>query len=160
MSAGSHKTPIALEGFFPYHMAVAADGLSRGLADVYGSEFGLSREEWRLLFLLAGVSDVDSRELARRTTLDKVQVSRASQRLVEKGLIQREVSETDRRLRIYACTEKGRSLFARTFPKVEAKSTKILQAMPPAERAALERGVAALIRALHQVEGSAEETTG
>ena len=137
-----------LDGFFPYRLAVAAEAFSRNLAEVYGRAYGLSREEWRLLFLLAGTDRMTSAELARRTTLDKVQVSRAAQRLEEKGLITRAISDADRRLRVYACTAEGRALFAEALPQVEARAQQMLAAMQPEDRAALTRGLDGLIDAI------------
>jgi len=137
-----------LDGFFPYRLAVAAEAFSRNLAEVYGRAYGLSREEWRLLFLLAGTDRMTSAELARRTTLDKVQVSRAAQRLEEKGLITRAISDADRRLRVYACTAEGRALFAEALPQVEARAQQMLAAMRPEDRAALTRGLDGLIDAI------------
>ena len=137
-----------LDGFFPYRLAVAAEAFSRNLAEVYGRAYGLSREEWRLLFLLAGTDRMTSVELTRRTTLDKVQVSRAAQRLEEKGLITRAISDADRRLRVYACTAAGRALFAEALPQVEARAHQMLAAMRPEDRAALIRGLDGLIDAI------------
>lgn len=138
---------MQLETFFPYRLAVAAEMFSRNLIDVYGRAYGLSREEWRLLFLLAGATRLTSLELSRRTTLDKVQVSRAAQRLEEKGLISRAISTEDRRLRVYECTDKGRELFDEVMPRVQKRAADILGAMTAEERAALDRGLAALTRA-------------
>ncbi|WGW06028.1 MarR family winged helix-turn-helix transcriptional regulator [Tropicibacter oceani] len=139
-----------LETFFPYRLAVAAEGFSRSLSEVYGAENGLSREEWRLLFLLAGETEVTSTELARRTTLDKVQVSRASQRLADKGLITGQVAPQDRRLRVYRCTDAGRALFDALLPRVDARAKSILDQLPAEDRAALTRGLTALLAALGQ----------
>ncbi|RDC71800.1 MarR family transcriptional regulator [Rhodovulum sp. 12E13] len=137
-----------LDSFFPYRLAVAAEAFSRNLAEVYGRAYGLSREEWRLLFLLAGTPSMTSVEIARRTTLDKVQVSRAAQRLEDKGLISRAISPADRRLRIYACTEAGRAVFSRALPEVETRANEMLGAMAPEDRAALARGLDALLAAI------------
>jgi DNA-binding MarR family transcriptional regulator len=147
--------PMQLETFFPYRLAVAAEAFSRKLVAVYGRAHGLSREEWRLLFLIEGAGRIDSLELARRTTLDKVQVSRAAQRLESKGFITRSVPDGDRRLREYAVTSEGRATFAKAFKEVNARSDEILSAMPPEDRAALERGLAALVAAT-QAQGGPE----
>ncbi len=144
-------TTARLEGFFPYKLAVAAEAFSRSLMAVYGRRYGLSREEWRLLFLLAGVEEMTSLELGQRTTLDKVQVSRAAQRLEEKGLITRAIAPRDRRLRLYACTEAGRALFAEILPQVDASAEQILQAMSPDDREALQRGLTALLAAIEHI---------
>lgn len=140
-----------LEAFFPYRLAVVAEQFSRALSGVYGRSYGLSREEWRLLFLLADTDGVSSLELSRRTTLDKVQVSRAARRLEEKGVIMRETSQADRRLRVYRCTDAGRALFRDALPQVEACGAQILDRMSSPDRAALEQGLRALH---HAVRGS------
>lgn len=139
---------MRLETFFPYRLAVAAEAFSRSLVAVYGRAFGLSREEWRLLFLLAGGERLDSGELARRTTLDKVQVSRASQRLEAKGLITRAIADRDRRLREYEITVAGQALFTEVLPRVEAQADAVLGAMSATDREALDRGLGALMRAM------------
>lgn len=143
---------MKIESFFPYRLAIAADAFSRQLSAVYGRAHGLSREEWRLLFLLEDAGQIDSLRLAQRTTLDKVQVSRAAQRLESKGLITRAVSDTDRRLRLYAITTEGRDLFATAFDQVQNRASEILNAMDPADREALDRGLAALVRAVKEVD--------
>ena len=71
---------MQIEEFFPYKLAVTADVFSRQLASVYGGRHGLSREEWRFRFLLEGSGGVSSLSLSQRTSLDKVQVSRAAAR--------------------------------------------------------------------------------
>ncbi len=143
-------TTAPLEEFFPYRLAVAAEGFSRALVGVYRHRYGLSREEWRLLFLLAGSGSMTSLDLSSRTTLDKVQVSRAAQRLEEKGLISREIAPRDRRLRLYTCTEAGQAIFAEILPQIETRAEAILQAMSSEGRMALEQGVEALAQALRE----------
>ena len=139
-----------LETFFPYRLAVSAETFSRSLTEVYGRGYGLTREQWRVLFHLARAGAVDSLELSRRTSLDKVQVSRAAGRLEAKGLIARNVAEADRRLRLYTITSQGEALFARILPDVEARAEHILGSMSADDRAALEQGLAGLMRVLPQ----------
>ncbi|MDA7430347.1 MarR family transcriptional regulator [Primorskyibacter aestuariivivens] len=138
---------MQLEGFFPYRLAVVADGFSRQLTEVYQRDFGLSREEWRFLFLLADTGSLTSRDLARLGTLDKVQVSRAADRLEAKALIIRAPSPGDRRLKLYTCTDAGRRLFHEVFDRVNAQADQILARMSVEDRAALERGLSTLARA-------------
>lgn len=145
-------TKKQLDHFFPYRLAATAEAFSRNLVDVYGRQYGLSREEWRLLFLLADGESVTSLDLSRRTTLDKVQVSRASQRLEDKGLITRQVAPTDRRLRLYTCTDAGIALFKKILPQVEARAHQILGAMKEEDLNALMQGLAALFDAINDVQ--------
>lgn len=144
---------MRIESFLPYRLAVVAEALSRQLGAVYGGEHGLTREEWRLLFLIEDASCIDSLQLAGRTSLDKVQVSRAASRLEDKGLILRRIPAEDRRLREYTITETGQALFRNVFGAVEAKAGTIFMAMPAEDRDALEKGIGALHRAIAQIEG-------
>ncbi|PWE50920.1 MarR family transcriptional regulator [Thioclava sp. NG1] len=139
---------MKLEEFFPYRLAIAAEAFSRNLQDVYAREYGLTREEWRLMSILDGVGRISSLDIARRTTLDKVQVSRAAARLEARGLIRRFVPDSDRRLREYECTEAGRALYGEARPKVNARAQTMLSALPEEARAGLEAGVNALIDTL------------
>lgn len=137
-----------IEAFFPYRFAVAAERFSRNLMDVYGKAYGLSREEWRLLFLLSQAEEIASNELVQRTTLDKVQLSRASQRLEDKGLITRRVSPADRRIKLFRSTDEGRRLFDEIKPQVDARAMEILGAMDDTARQSLQDGMTALLKAL------------
>lgn len=139
---------MKLETYFPYQLASTAEAFSRQLVQVYGRTFGLSREEWRLLFLLASAGQLSSLQLAQRTTLDKVQVSRAATRLENKGLIGRAVADNDRRLRQYTCTEAGKSLFNEVFPAVQRCADSILEHMSDEDIRKLKDGLCALQRAV------------
>ena len=141
---------MKLDTYFPYLLASTAEAFSRKLVGVYGHTYGLSREEWRLLLLLADAGQLTSLELAQRTTLDKVQVSRAASRLQGKGYISRSVAETDRRLRLYTCTSEGQSLFATVFPQVANCADSILDNMEADDLASLMRGLKALEAAINQ----------
>ncbi|MGB3278695.1 MAG: MarR family transcriptional regulator [Pseudorhodobacter sp.] len=139
---------MTLDTYLPYKLATTAESFSRKLVEVYGHAHGLSREEWRLLFLLADVEELTSLDLTQRTTLDKVQVSRAAQKLEDKGLISRSIPESDRRLRVYTCSKKGQDLFAEIFPKVEARAEAILSKISPQDRETLWRSIDILAKAV------------
>jgi DNA-binding MarR family transcriptional regulator len=138
---------MRLDQFFPYQLAVAADAVSRALSKVYGAAHGLTREEWRILAALDGAGEVSSVEIAQRTTLDKVQVCRAAQRLEDKGLISRDVHGIDRRLRVFRLTPDGETLFRRALPQVQARAEDILSQLDPSERQALGRALSRLVQA-------------
>ena len=141
---------MKLETYFPYKLASTAEAFSRRLVEVYRRTYGLSREEWRMLLLLADAGQLTSLELAKRTTLDKVQVSRAAAKLEEEGLITRSVPKSDRRLRVYTCSDEGQRLFANVFPQVEACANAMLRNMKPDDLEALTRGLQALEDAVVQ----------
>ena len=139
---------MRIETFFPYRLAVVAEAFSRQLVEVYGREHGLSREEWRVLFLLEDAGTLNSLQIAERTSLDKVQVSRAATRLEAKALITRKVLGSDRRLRQYTITDHGDALFRAAFAGVAARADEILSAMAGPDLEALLQGLSALDKAV------------
>lgn len=57
---------FGLNEFLPYQLAVAAAHVSRGFADPYRAECGLSIPEWRVLAHLAQSGTVSAREFQAR----------------------------------------------------------------------------------------------
>src|SRR5262245_41136804 len=80
---------MELEKFFPYRLAVLAEQVSLATAQVYRTRFALGRDEWRVLAALAQQGEVRAADVKERTTLEKMQVSRALARLESDGLIAR-----------------------------------------------------------------------
>lgn len=114
-----------LAAFLPYQIAATAAALSRGFAERYGAEFGLTIPEWRVLAHLAAAGTVSVREIQARVDMDKSKVSRAAARLEAAGLLTRSENAADRRLLDIALTDRGRDLFARIVPIAEAYQAEV-----------------------------------
>lgn len=129
-----------LSAFLPYQLAVASSRISKGFAERYRAEFGLTMPEWRVLAHLAQSDAVSVREIHARVDMDKSKVSRAAARLESQGLIEKRENAGDRRLLDMRLTAKGRDLIARIVPIADAYQAEILAALgaqAPAFRAAL-----------------------
>lgn len=129
-----------LTAFLPYQLAVASSRISKGFADRYRTEFGLSIPEWRVLAHLAQSGSVSVREIHARVDMDKSKVSRAAARLETAGLIEKRENPDDRRLLDMRLTELGRALFARIVPIADAYQAEVMAKMAedaPVFRAAL-----------------------
>jgi DNA-binding MarR family transcriptional regulator len=138
MRSPSTGTAMELETFFPYRLAVLTEAVSRSMAQVYGERFELTRDEWRVLAMLSNVPAARTAAVIERTTLDKVSVSRALARLEGKGLVERASDPQDRRSDLIRLTTAGRALFRKLVPMVRAREQFLLDALDPAERAALD----------------------
>lgn len=131
-----------LSAFLPYQLAVVASRVSKGFAERYRAEFGLTIPEWRVLAHMAQFDAVSVREIQARVDMDKSKVSRAAARLEATGLIEKRGDPKDRRLLDMRLTEKGRDLMARITPIAEAYQAELLAkigAQAPEFRAALLR---------------------
>lgn len=115
-----------LNEFLPYQLAVAAGHVSRGFAELYRAEFGLTMPEWRVLAHLAQSGKVSVREIQARVDMDKSKVSRAAARLEAAGLIEKRAHDLDRRLLEMSLTPAGRDLIARIVPIAKAYEARVM----------------------------------
>lgn len=126
-----------LEQFFPYRLSVLANTVTRALAELYESEHDLSIAEWRLLAILARFGPVSANGVCQRSAMDKVRVSRAVQRAVARGLVDRTTDPDDRRRSALTLTAQGRSIYDRIVPLAREREAQILSALSRAEADAL-----------------------
>ena len=73
---------LHLEHFVPYRLSVLTNIVSMSIAEAYEREFGLTIPQWRVIAVLARYPDLSAIEVAERTAMDKVAVSRAVQGLL------------------------------------------------------------------------------
>ena len=74
---------LILEDFLPYRLAVISHTVSNNIARVYDKRFGLTIQEWRVIAILGRFPGLSAVEVAERTMLDKVAVSRAVTKLIK-----------------------------------------------------------------------------
>jgi DNA-binding MarR family transcriptional regulator len=139
LSAEDPEARLDLASFLPYRLSVLQLAVSRSLALIYGRRFALSRHEWRALAVLAQESPLTSAEVAARTSMDKVQVSRAIAKLIATGRVARGTDPRDRRRGPLTPTPEGRAVYRRIVPLVKARERDLTSALTPAEARALDR---------------------
>jgi len=93
----SDDRPLDLDTFVPYRLSVLSNTVSQAIAREYEARFGLSVTEWRVLAVLGRYPGLSAVEVAERTAMDKVAVSRAVARLLGDGRIRRNMHSGDRR---------------------------------------------------------------
>ena len=135
---------MQLESFFPYRLARVAEAVSQSMSQIYGERFQLTRDEWRVLAAAGEADSVPTKEIARRTSLDKVSLSRAASRLEERGLIRRTESPEDRRIKIVHLTEAGRVTVDEVNRIVSERAAYLLEGLEAGEREALEDAIGKL----------------
>ena len=101
---------LRLEDFLPYRLAVLSTTVSTTVARAYDRRFGVSIPEWRVIAVLGRFPGLSAVEVAERTLMDKVAVSRAVTKLVKNGRIDREFDDTDKRRSILNLSEEGKKL--------------------------------------------------
>lgn len=101
---------LRLEEFLPYRLSVLSNTVSTTVARAYDKRFKVSIPEWRVIAILGRFPGLSAVEVAERTMLDKVAVSRAVTKLIKKGRIDREFADADKRRSILNLSEEGRKL--------------------------------------------------
>lgn len=130
----SSEPPLfLLEDFLPYRLSVAANRVSRLFAGRYGSEFGLSIAEWRVMAVLGRFGALPAREVAIHTAMDKVKVSRAVAFLLRRKLTGRRADRADARLQWLELTPAGARMHAAIVPMARALEEELLTGLSAEE---------------------------
>ncbi len=101
---------LRLEDFLPYRLAVLSNTVSTTVARAYDKRFSVSIPEWRVIAVLGRFPGLSAVEVAGRTLMDKVAVSRAVTKLIKNGRIDREFADSDKRRSILNLSEDGKKL--------------------------------------------------
>jgi len=107
---------LILEEFLPYRLAILSHTVSSLIAKVYDKRFNLTIPEWRVIAIVGRFPGLSAVEVAERTMLDKVAVSRAVTKLIKAGRIDREFADADRRRSILTLSEEGRRVHDEVSP--------------------------------------------
>jgi DNA-binding MarR family transcriptional regulator len=127
-----------LEQFLPYRLSLLSNTVSEGISIAYRNEHDLSVTEWRVIAVLGRFPGQTASEIVRRTAMDKVAVSRAVRKLLERGLVARSAHEEDRRRQPLMLTEdNGQALYRAIVPKALAYEKNLLESLTENERGAL-----------------------
>lgn len=125
---------LDLERFLPYRLSVLSNRVSDAIARVYSERFALGVTEWRVMAVLGRYPDLSANEVAQRTAMDKVAVSRAVARLLEAGRLQRDIHDGDRRRSVLRLSEAGYRIYDDVAPLALAFERRLFEGMDAAER--------------------------
>lgn len=141
-----HPATIDLEQFLPYRLSVLTNTVSNTIADAYQRRFALSIPEWRVLAVLARYPGLSAADVAERTRMDAVAVSRAVARLLAAGRLRRSVSRDDRRRSVLSVSAAGRAVYREVAPLALGYERELLASLDAAQREALHQAVDALTK--------------
>ena len=107
-------------------------------AKLYADRFGITIPEWRVMAVLGRFGPSSAAEICKATAMDKVQVSRALQRLSESRLVTRRTDKVDRRRAMVAMTPKGRTVYDEIVPLALSREEILLQGLSRDEQTQLD----------------------
>lgn len=139
--------PLKLEEFLPYRLSILSNTVSRAIASSYSERFELSISEWRVIAVLSRFPGISAAQVAERTAMDKVAVSRAVSRLVDAGRVQRDFADADRRRSILALTKDGHAIYKEIRPIALHYEDTLLKGLSETEKQQLDALLTKLINA-------------
>jgi len=130
-----------------FRLARLANTISRSAALRLRREFDVSIGEWRTIALV-GEGQLSPNEIARKSNLDKGQVSRIVATLVERGLMEREGAPARGRANPLRLTAEGKALYKGLMKIARERDVTFLAALTDTDA-----------RALHEALGKLQEVS-
>ncbi len=122
-----------LESFLPYRLSLLSNRVSEAIANSYRQTYQISMSEWRLILILGQYPNSTATELMEYTAMDKVRVSRAVKRLIEKQLISARSHASDGRSRRLYLTTSGEGVRTDVIPKARICEAELITSLKAEE---------------------------
>ena len=133
------NSTLNLRQFLPYQLSIVTNRISASFARLYSERFNLTIPEWRVMAVLGQQPGLSADEVCSETEMEKVPVSRAVSKLLDKGLLIRKFSGRDRRRSILCLSETGYGMYAQIVPLALAYEAELKAVLTAEEQSQLER---------------------
>jgi DNA-binding MarR family transcriptional regulator len=120
---------MALDRSFSYRLHVLHKLTDMQTQRAYENDIGMTLSDGRALSVIGTFGPLSVNDLAFKSNLNKGQASRAAQSLVEKKLVDKDVSSADGRGVVLSLNTKGKKLFEKVLALVEKRNLEILSAL-------------------------------
>jgi DNA-binding MarR family transcriptional regulator len=145
-----NKTVLNLDAFMPYRLSILTNRISSAIARHYSDRFGLTIPEWRVMAVLGQTPGLSARQVAERTAMDKVQVSRAVQSLLTAKRLTRVADANDGRVSQLSLSGEGRAIYDELVPVALELEREFLSVLTDKEYQALDRLLAKLSQGIDE----------
>ena len=132
------QTTLELESFLPYRLSILSNTVSGAIAERYAKDFEMTIPEWRIMAVLGRYPGLSAGEVAERTAMDKVAVSRAVARLIESDRVSRSVADADRRRSILELSSAGWAVYEKIVPIALGYEQELMRSLPREQRRQLD----------------------
>lgn len=140
----SDSTPGSFSGrdlteFLSFRVVRLHHALNAQTAAVLDRVAGISLAQWRVLVMVGAGTATTARDISRRSIIDPAMISRTTHALEQAGMLQTHRPESDRRVVELSLTSRGREIYDRTLPYMQARNRELLAHLDPDERDAIYR---------------------
>jgi DNA-binding MarR family transcriptional regulator len=133
-----------LNHYLPCQLATVSHAIMRSVSSVLEDRFGISTPEWKVLAIIADQPGLSAVSVSRRAEMDTVAVSRAVTKLLDRGLIERELDSEDRRRSVLSLSVAGAELYDQVVPVADELETSLIGEFSEEEKRVLEKAIRVL----------------
>ncbi len=145
---------VSLEEYLPHRLSVVSRLVTALLQKCYADSFGLTIAEWKILTIVGHGSPISPTAVGRLADMDKVQVSRSSASLMDRGFLSQNPDPSDGRGRLLKLTRKGTTLYKNSIPVARGFEAMVAEGLSRTEWAALKKTLTKLEAHLRTIEGT------
>lgn len=161
---GDDYPKTCFEQFVSYRLHLLVNVNERAANMLYTRKFGISLNEWRVMALLGECESLPVTQIAKRTDLDKSQVSRIASALAKRRYLSRKANTEDARSVMLKLTPSGHAIHQRIFSEESlGRQERLLSQLTKAERTYLDSAIGKLIleaRRMYEDERRATRRSG
>jgi DNA-binding MarR family transcriptional regulator len=128
-----------LNSYIPCRLAALTHSIMRSVATVFEDRFGISTPEWKVLAIIADAPSLSAVAVAQLAHMDTVAVSRAVTKLVDRGLLLRDLDTEDRRRSVLNLSVEGRELHDQLAPLAAELEAGLLEDLTDDEKQQFEQ---------------------
>lgn len=123
-----------IDNIVGYRMVLLTNLQIQSFERIYGRQFRISSNEWRIVLTLAGNPGIHSAEVSFLSGLNKMNVSRGLRILQRRGLVIVRPDAADGRRKILNLTPAGVQVFEAVLPVAEARNRALWGHLSAADR--------------------------
>jgi DNA-binding MarR family transcriptional regulator len=143
---------VPFEQLLTYRLLTLASRLNRQAIKIIESHHDLRLPEWRCLAMIGQNRVLHANRISEAAGMDRGLVSRAIQGLVAKGFVLAERDKDDRRIVRATLTKTGCALYEKLLPVMQQRQQRLLSALSPKDRKAVDRIIECLTQSLDEWE--------
>ena len=132
--AGAAGLGPAYEDFFSYRLGLLMKLTERRTAERVFAATRLTLSEGRAVMIVAAHQPIRVQDIATRSHLDKSQASRVTESLMERGLVSKAGSDTDRRAASITLTDEGHRVHDVLLTLHQERNREILRRLTVGQR--------------------------
>ncbi len=133
-----------LNSYVPCQLATLTHSIMRSVASVFEERFGISMPEWKVLAIIASKPSLSAVSVARLAQMDTVAVSRAVTKLMDRGLLLRDLDSEDRRRSVLNLSAEGAELHDQIAPLARQLEANLLEDFSEEELQLFEKAIRVL----------------